>query len=87
MRRRPSAGTGEAAGVEEVSGVGPVPPSRCVPGPLCHAMAVGDHFKVLNRGRTLGTAVKGGISPDELRDLMAGGQELAELESSLGGAV
>ena len=52
-----------------------------------HAMAVGDRFTVLNRGRTLGTAVKGEISPDELQDLMAGGQELAELESSLGGTV
>ena len=52
-----------------------------------HAMAVGDRFTVLNRGRTLGTAVKGEIEPEELQDLMAGGQELAELESSLGGTV
>ena len=42
---------------------------------------------MLNRGRTLGTAVKGEIEADELQDLMAGGQELAELESSLGGTV
>ena len=52
-----------------------------------HAMAVGDRFTVLNRGRTLGTAVKGEIKPEELQDLMAGGQELADLESSLGGTV
>lgn len=52
-----------------------------------HAMAVGDRFTVLNRGRTLGTALRGEIKPDELQDLMAGGQELAELEGSLGGTV
>jgi simple sugar transport system ATP-binding protein len=52
-----------------------------------HALAVGDRFTVLNRGKTLGTANKGEITPEELQDLMAGGQELAELESSLGGTV
>lgn len=52
-----------------------------------HAMAIGDRFTVLNRGRTLGTAERNRISRDELQTLMAGGQELAELESSLGGTV
>lgn len=52
-----------------------------------HAMAVGDRFTVLNRGRTLGTAVRGKITPEELQDMMAGGQELASLEGSLGGTV
>ena len=52
-----------------------------------HAFAVGDRFTVLNRGRTLGTAVKGAITAEELQDMMAGGQELAELEGSLGGTV
>ncbi|MCG7520069.1 ATP-binding cassette domain-containing protein [Ruegeria sp. Ofav3-42] len=52
-----------------------------------HALAVGDRFTVLNRGQTLGTAKRGEISPEELQDLMAGGQELAELEGSLGGTV
>lgn len=52
-----------------------------------HAMAVGDRFTVLNRGITLGTAVRGEISQEELQDLMAGGQELAQLEGSLGGTV
>ena len=52
-----------------------------------HAMAVGDRFTVLNRGKTLGTAKRGEISPEELQDLMAGGQEMAELEGSLGGTV
>jgi simple sugar transport system ATP-binding protein len=50
-------------------------------------MAVGDRFTVLNRGKTLGTAQRGQITPEELQDLMAGGQEMAELEGSLGGAV
>jgi simple sugar transport system ATP-binding protein len=52
-----------------------------------HAMAVGDRFTVLNRGKTYGTATRGEISPEELQDLMAGGQELATLEGSLGGTV
>lgn len=52
-----------------------------------HALAVGDRFTVLNRGKTLGTAKRGQITPEELQDLMAGGQELAQLEGSLGGTV
>ncbi|MEO1109995.1 MAG: ATP-binding cassette domain-containing protein [Pseudomonadota bacterium] len=52
-----------------------------------HALAVGDRFTVLNRGQTLGTAKRGEITPEELQDLMAGGQELAQLEGSLGGTV
>lgn len=52
-----------------------------------HALAVGDRFTVLNRGKTLGTAKRGNITPEELQDLMAGGQEMAQLEGSLGGTV
>jgi simple sugar transport system ATP-binding protein len=52
-----------------------------------HALAVGDRFTVLNRGKTLGTAQRGQITPEELQDMMAGGQELVELEGSLGGTV
>ncbi len=52
-----------------------------------HALAVGDRFTVLNRGKTLGTANRGEITPEELQDLMAGGQEMVALESSLGGTV
>lgn len=52
-----------------------------------HALAVGDRFTVLNRGKTLGTAKRGEITPEELQDLMAGGQEMATLEGSLGGTV
>ena len=48
-----------------------------------HALAVGDRFTVLNRGKTLGTAKRGEITPEELQDLMAGGQEMAQLEGSL----
>jgi simple sugar transport system ATP-binding protein len=52
-----------------------------------HALAVGDRFTVLDRGKTLGTAKRGEITPAELQDMMAGGQELATLEGSLGGTV
>ncbi|CAM3337684.1 ATP-binding cassette domain-containing protein [Paracoccus nototheniae] len=52
-----------------------------------HALAVGDRFTVLNRGQTLGTAKRGEIEAAELQDLMAGGQEMASLEGSLGGTV
>ncbi|WP_421851313.1 ATP-binding cassette domain-containing protein [Oricola sp.] len=52
-----------------------------------HAFAVGDRFTVLNRGRTLGTAKRGEIDAEQLQDMMAGGQELAQLEGSLGGTV
>ncbi|WP_037078818.1 ATP-binding cassette domain-containing protein [Neorhizobium vignae] len=52
-----------------------------------HALAVGDRFTVLNRGQTLGTATRGEITAAQLQDLMAGGQEMAELEGSLGGTV
>ncbi|MDZ5452055.1 ABC transporter permease subunit [Labrys sedimenti] len=52
-----------------------------------HALAIGDRFTVLNHGKTLGTALRGEVSHDELQNLMAGGQELVELESSLRGRV
>lgn len=52
-----------------------------------HAMAVGDRFTVLNRGQTLGTAKRGEINAAQLQDMMAGGQEMAVLEGSLGGTV
>ena len=52
-----------------------------------HALAVGDRFTVLNRGRTRGTARRGKITPRDLQDMMAGGQEMAALEGSFGGKV
>lgn len=52
-----------------------------------HALAVGNRFTVINRGKTLGTATRGEITAEKLQDLMAGGQELAVLEGSLGGTI
>ncbi|MGX9418716.1 ATP-binding cassette domain-containing protein [Vibrio sp. WJH972] len=52
-----------------------------------HAMAVGDSFTVLNRGKTLGTAERGDITSEELQDLMAGGATLATIEGSLSGTI
>ncbi|MCA0338836.1 MAG: ATP-binding cassette domain-containing protein, partial [Proteobacteria bacterium] len=52
-----------------------------------HALAVGDRFTVLNRGQTLGTAERGTVDAAALQDMMAGGQELALLEASLGGTI
>ncbi|MBV8662185.1 MAG: sugar ABC transporter ATP-binding protein, partial [Hyphomicrobiales bacterium] len=52
-----------------------------------HAYAVGDRFTILNRGRTLGTYTKAGIAMEELQNLMAGGKELQQLASELGGTV
>jgi len=52
-----------------------------------HAHAVGDKFTVLNRGATLGTRTRSDVDMDELQSLMAGGQELADLSSALGGRV
>ncbi|ANH03087.1 ATP-binding cassette domain-containing protein [Shinella sp. HZN7] len=52
-----------------------------------HALAVGDRFTVLNRGQTLGTAERGTVDAAALQDMMAGGQELALLEASLGDTI
>jgi simple sugar transport system ATP-binding protein len=52
-----------------------------------HALAIGDRFTVLNRGRTLETAARGNITQEQLQTLMAGGQDLVELETALGGLV
>lgn len=38
-----------------------------------HALAVGDRFTVLDRGRTLESRARGEIGLDELQDLMSGG--------------
>ncbi|MFO0992482.1 MAG: ATP-binding cassette domain-containing protein [Hyphomicrobiales bacterium] len=48
-----------------------------------HAYAVGDRFTILKRGRSVGTYPKGGITRDELLNLMAGGKELVDLEKEL----
>lgn len=52
-----------------------------------HAMAVGNQFTVLNRGRTLGSYRKGEVTIDELQRLMAGGRELEAVAKELGGTI
>lgn len=46
-----------------------------------HAKLIGDHFTFLNRGRVLADGERAKIDTDNLRNLMAGGIELAELET------
>ncbi len=46
-----------------------------------HAKLIGDRFTFLNRGRILADGARDEIDMDNLRALMAGGAELAELES------
>ncbi len=48
-----------------------------------HAYPVGDRFVILNRGQSLGSYAKGEIDLDELIRLMAGGEELTELQQEL----
>jgi simple sugar transport system ATP-binding protein len=48
-----------------------------------HAYPVGDRFVILNRGQSLGAFEKSQIDRQELVRLMAGGEELAELEHEL----
>lgn len=45
-----------------------------------HAKLIGDRFTFLNRGRILAEGERAEIDTDNLRSLMAGGVELAELE-------
>jgi simple sugar transport system ATP-binding protein len=48
-----------------------------------HAYPVGDAFTILKRGRSLGTFRKADISRDALLGMMAGGEELDNLEEEL----
>ena len=48
-----------------------------------HAYPVADRFTLLNRGQSLGTFLKADVSREEVLEMMAGGQELADLESEL----
>jgi simple sugar transport system ATP-binding protein len=48
-----------------------------------HAYPVGDRFFLLNRGRSIGDFPKSGISRDQVTTMMAGGEELQELEAEL----
>ena len=48
-----------------------------------HAYPIGDHFTLLNRGRSYGTFAKSEISREEIISMMAGGEELEELSHEL----
>ncbi|MGQ3290950.1 MAG: ATP-binding cassette domain-containing protein, partial [Shinella sp.] len=52
---------------------------------VMHAMAVGDHFAVLIRGAVAADFRKGEKSREEITDLMAGGETMAELEAQIDG--
>ena len=52
---------------------------------VMHAMAVGDHFAVLIRGAIAADFRKGEKSREEIADLMAGGESMADLEANIEG--
>lgn len=54
---------------------------------VTHAMAVGDHFAVLIRGAIAADFRKGERTREEITDLMAGGETMADLEASIEGAI
>ncbi len=50
---------------------------------VMHAMAVGDHFAVLIRGAIAADFKKGERSREQITDLMAGGELMADLEAEI----
>ncbi len=50
---------------------------------VTHAMAVGDQYAVLIRGTVAANFVRGDKSREEITDLMAGGEALADLDAHL----
>ncbi|MDB5556946.1 MAG: transporter family protein [Rhizobium sp.] len=52
---------------------------------VMHAMAVGDHFAVLIRGAVAADFKKGEKTREEITDLMAGGETMANLEAEIEG--
>ena len=48
-----------------------------------HALTVGDHFAVLIRGALAADYRKGEKTREEIIDLMAGGETMAELEAEI----
>ncbi len=52
---------------------------------VMHAMAVGDHFTVLIRGAIAADFRKGEKTREEIADLMAGGESMADLEADIEG--
>ncbi|WP_108887326.1 ATP-binding cassette domain-containing protein [Pseudoprimorskyibacter insulae] len=51
---------------------------------VMHALAVGDHFAVLIRGSIAADFKKGDKTREEIADLMAGGESMADLEEKVG---
>jgi simple sugar transport system ATP-binding protein len=52
-----------------------------------HAYPVGDRFMLLNRGQSMGTFTKAELDRTQLIQMMAGGEELSELQHELASAV
>lgn len=50
---------------------------------VMHALAVGDHFAVLIRGSVAADFRKGEKTREEITDLMAGGEPMADLEATI----
>ena len=50
---------------------------------VMHAMTVGDHFAVLIKGAKAADFRRGEKSREEITDLMAGGEQMAELEAEI----
>jgi simple sugar transport system ATP-binding protein len=48
-----------------------------------HALTVGDHFAVLIKGAKAADFRKGEKAREEITDLMAGGEHMAELEAEI----
>jgi simple sugar transport system ATP-binding protein len=51
---------------------------------VMHAMAVGDHFAILIRGKVAADFKRGDKTREEITDLMAGGASMASLEADIG---
>ena len=54
---------------------------------VMHAMAVGDHFAVLIRGAVASDFRKGERTREQITDLMAGGETMADLEAQISGSM
>ena len=50
---------------------------------VTHAMAVGDHYAVLIRGALAANFMRGEKTREEITDLMAGGEALANLDAEI----
>jgi len=50
-----------------------------------HAYPIGDRFTLLNRGKSMGTHAKPGVSKEAVLDMMAGGAEMKTLMHDLDG--